>query len=487
MNINFVTMRNAVGYKEDLIPVLDIGVWRSWIIETCKNGGGRIVSMFGKRAEDGRLIVYAVIGVDTKGEFRVSSTIIEGEFQSITPELPQAHLFERELVEEFGILPKGHPWLKPVRGQSGYDYYRVDGEEIHEVAVGPVHAGVIEPGHFRFQCHGERVMHLEIHLGYQRRGVEALMLKSPPAHRMVLAESIVGDSVIGNGLAYCHAIEGLAGRDVSQRARAIRAMALELERVANHVGDLGAIANDVGYLPAASYFGKLRADFLNVLLELNGSRFGRGLLKPGGVILDMTADMRSGFVPKIERAMREVLDVADLMLSTPAVLGRLQRAGKVALETAKEIGMVGVAARACGIQRDVRYDYPAGYYRFKRILPVKATTGDVFARTRVRLLEIRRSLEFILELLVEMPFEQSYSPCLEMKPNMFVVSLVEGWRGEIAHIASSGADGRLSVYKIVDPSFHNWKGLELALRNGQISDFPLCNKSFNLSYAGYDL
>lgn len=488
MTKNFLTLRNAYSCEEQNIPVLSIESWRNWIIDSCKGHEARIVSIFGERNNNGGVKLYGILGVDPKGELRLASTDIAGNsFESITNELPQAHLFEREIFENFGITPTGHPWLKPVRKSEGYNYYSVAGNSIHEVAVGPVHAGVIEPGHFRFQCHGEKVFNLEIHLGYQHRGVEAMMTTSHKIKRMALAESIVGDSVIGNGLAYCHAIEGLGNREVSTRARIIRVIALELERIANHVGDLGAIANDVGFLPSSSYFGRIRAEFLNLSMALSGNRFGRSLLKPGGVAFDLTQEMIVNFKERMQKSMRDVLDTADLMFGNPSVVGRLERTGVVTNEQAKEIGMVGVAGRACGLLRDVRCDYPAGMYRFKKIIIAKASTGDVFARSRVRFMEIKRSAELIEELLSEIPTEKILYPVENFNKSSLVVSMCEGWRGEIVHIARTNEKGELAQYKIVDPSFHNWTGLELALRSGQISDFPLCNKSFNLSYAGYDL
>jgi hypothetical protein len=217
-------------------------------------------------------------------------------YPALTPDLPQAQAFEREILEEHGLVPDGHPWLKPLRRHAdleglgdarvvpdGYPFFRVEGPGIHEVAVGPVHAGIIEPGHFRFQCHGETVLHLEIQLGYQHRDAQALLLRSSPARRLVIAETIAGDTSVGHALAYCMALEGLTGTTPPPQAEAMRGIALELERTANHVGDLGALCNDVGYLPGASWFGRLRGEFLNLSLEICGSRFGRGLVIPGGV------------------------------------------------------------------------------------------------------------------------------------------------------------------------------------------------------------
>jgi len=488
MTRNYAILKNASSCKEETIPLLSMIAWRRFVIETCSEGDGRVVALFGGRTNDGKVRLFAIVGIDSRGELRLAATDVNGvSYSALTPDLAQAHLFEREINENFGIIPEGHPWLKPVRKPQGYKYYSVGGDPIHEVAVGPVHAGVIEPGHFRFQCHGEKVFNLEIHLGYQHKGMESMIASSRPVKRMILAESIAGDSVVSHGLAYCHAVEGLADREVTQRARAIRAIALELERVANHVGDLGAIANDVGYLPAASYFGKLRADFLNVTMSICGNRFGRSLLKPGGVMFDIPSDMAEDIKKRLVQSMKDVSDTADLLFGSPSVISRLERTGTVSFEIARELGLVGVAARACNLQRDVRCDYPSGMYRFVKMVIAKASTGDVFARARVRHLEIKRSYELIQQLLERLTPEKIHLQCEKLRESSFAVSMVEGWRGEVVHVVRTNETGEICQYKIIDPSFHNWSGLEMALRSGQISDFPLCNKSFNLSYAGYDL
>src|SRR5690606_37394011 len=214
--------------------------------------------------------------------------------------------FERELHELHGLSITGHPWLKPLRAHAGlaggsHPFFQVKGPGVHEVAVGPVHAGIIEPGHFRFQCHGEEVLSLELHLGYQHRGAESLLLRSSPARRLVIAESIAGDTAVGHALAYCMAMEALTETRVSPSADALRGIALELERVANHVGDLGALSGDVAYLPGASYFGRLRGNFLNLLMELSGNRYGRGLLSVGGVRFGLDAAMRKSFLEQLQR------------------------------------------------------------------------------------------------------------------------------------------------------------------------------------------
>ena len=235
------------------------------------------------------------------------STEVADGYPALTPACAQAHWFEREIAEQWGVRPEGHPWLKPIRFHRSYreghdawgrsaetpiqpgvtNFFKMTGDEVHEVAVGPVHAGIIEPGHFRFQCHGEHVYHLEISLGYQHRGVERALVGGPNKRTIPYMETLAGDTTIGHALAYCEAVEALAGCKVPARAQALRAIALELERLANHTGDLGALANDIGYLPTASYCGRIRGDFLNLTALICGNRFGRGLIRPGGVLFDL--------------------------------------------------------------------------------------------------------------------------------------------------------------------------------------------------------
>ena len=420
-------------------------------------------------------------------------------YPAITPSLPEAQAFERELWEDLGVVPDGHPWLKPLRrhpelgaapggvGAEGHAFFRVEGSGIHEVAVGPVHAGIIEPGHFRFQCRGEEVLHLEIHLGYEHRGAERALLGGAPARRLAVAESVAGDCAVGHALAYCGALEGLAGVEVPLAAQVLRGVVLELERVANHVGDLGAMAGDVGYLPGAAWFGRLRGEVLNLLLQLAGNRFGRGLVVPGGVRFGVADGARSALLERLAAAERDLYKAAAVSFDSASVLSRYEGTGVLSRELADELGLVGPAARASGLSRDVRRDHPSGIYRFA-IIPVSAgDSGDVMARAMVRWLEVQRSLVFVREQLAEFREGPLATPLPAARPGAAAVSLVEGWRGEIVHVAATGDDGALRAYKIVDPSFHNWFGLTRALRGSQVSDFPLCNKSFNLSYAGHDL
>jgi Ni,Fe-hydrogenase III large subunit len=493
--------------KREQIPRLDLQEFRRTVVQA-PSEHKRVAALFGSAGLDGAVELFAVLAVDGQGLVQVGSTVLTGNaFPSMTLDCPQVNLFEREIAEQWGIVPEGHPWLKPVRfvrsqrrGHDAWsraeaetpapgvmDFYRVEGDEIHEVAVGPVHAGVIEPGHFRFQCHGEHVFHLEISLGYQHRGVERALVGGPTKRTSSYMETLAGDTTIGHMTAYCQLVEALAGSRVPARAHALRGIALELERVANHTGGLAALANDVGFLPTASYCGRLRGDFLNLTAHICGNRFGRSLARPGGTGFDIDRERCTQMQERLRMSLRDVKSAVDLLWNSASVGARFEGIGVITPEVAEALGLVGVAARACGLERDVRHDHPSGVFRLAHIPISVWHAGDVFARAYLRWLEIERSCAFIQEQLQALPAGATRAACDALAPNHFCVSLVEGWRGEICHVAMTDDAGRFATYKIVDPSFHNWSGLAMALRDGQISDFPLCNKSFDLSYCGHDL
>ena len=484
--LDSVPLLSQVSFGDAIGNILDAGGGMASCFGFEDNGATRILAVM--RQGDGRLALF--------------STSVTSTFQSLTPRHPVLHLFEREIHEQFGITPVGHPWLKPVRFVPPLsvcsdapvppigvtNYFRVEGEQVHEVAVGPVHAGIIEPGHFRFQCHGEEVFHLEISLGYQHRGIERELIGGPNRRTLRQMETIAGDTTIGHAGAYCMIREVLGGCVLTERHEALRAVALELERLANHSGDLGALAGDVGYLPTMSYCGRIRGDFLNMTAVLCGSRFGRGLLEPGGVSSEPDSREVEELLARLASARSDLTNAIELLWNTPSVINRFDQCGCVSTTSARKLGLVGPAARACGSSQDIRRDLPWGHYRQVSMPVAVMQSGDVYARAQIRWMECCHSLDFIEATLRHLP--QAHAAPVgdpHIPAGMIAVALTEGWRGEICHAALTGNDGRFRRYKIKDPSFHNWSGLAMALRNNEISDFPLNNKSFNLSYCGYDL
>ncbi len=499
-------LHNGSAVPLSAIPAWTMDAVRKHLVASITDGG-RIAALFARPLGGESFRLFAVVAHSAAGTLSVCTTDVGKSYPALTPDCPQAHWFEREIAEQWGIEPQGHPWLKPIRCAPRHqvdargtwirqasasapgviDFFVVQGDEVHEVAVGPVHAGIIEPGHFRFQCHGEHVFHLEIALGYQHRGIEPALVGGPDKRTMHRIEALAGDTSAGHGVAYCETVEALAGTQPSARAQVLRGVALELERLANHTGDLGALAGDVAYLPTAAYCGRIRGEFLNLSAALCGSRFGRGLLLPGGVRFEVDAPSAVHMCERLDRAYADVDEAVGLLWDTPSVGARFERTGAVSREDAERLGLVGVAARACGLERVVRHEFPSGIYRFVHIPACTWDTGDVFARAYVRWLEIQRSAAFVREQLSALPGGALRAPVGRLAPEHLAVVLVEGWRGEICHVAITDDDGRFAQYKIVDASFHNWMGLALALRQQEISDFPLCNKSFNLSYCGHDL
>ncbi|MDP2791491.1 MAG: NADH-quinone oxidoreductase subunit C [Rectinemataceae bacterium] len=509
---DFAALTNGRSIPISAIPMLDIGDFTQNILRAVE-GGERVCALFGadsgtgatRKAESTEL--YAVLADDEKNTLHIGkSEVTGGSYPSLTPRCPQVHLFEREMAEQFGIKPIGHPWFKPVRycrswtGADAWDrpetepilpavgdFFRIEGEQVHEVAVGPVHAGVIEPGHFRFQCHGETVFHLEIALGFQHRGVEEAMRGGPNAKSIHYMETVAGDTTVGHATSYCQIVEALSHTKKSARAQVLRGIALELERLACHVGDLGALSGDVGFLPTASFCGRLRGEFLNMTALLCGNRFGRGLIQPGGVGFDVDQPIVDELLRRIHVFQRETADAVNLLWNNQSVMARFEDTGPLPMECARELGIVGPAARASGLMRDARYNQPSGIFRFAQMPISTYDSGDVFARAYVRWMEIQQSITFIIEQIKTLPGGKVRSDPGKLDPECLSVAINEGWRGEICHVAITDAQGRFSRYKIVDPSFHNWSGLAQVLRNQEISDFPLCNKSFNLSYCGHDL
>ncbi|MBI2396966.1 MAG: NADH-quinone oxidoreductase subunit C [Xanthomonadales bacterium] len=471
------------------------------MIADCANamaGGDRLCSLFG-RACAGDLLVTAILQQSRHGFAVLRGRAPAGSrYPSLTPQFPAAHLVERELFEQSGLTPDGHPWLKPLRfdgAQQGrmhtYPFFSVRGHDVHEVGVGPIHAGVIEPGHFRFMCHGERVLHLEIQLGYQHRGVETLLLQRPVRSLTPLVECIAGDSSIAYAWGHCTAIEALSGATLAPEAERVRGVALELERIAMHLATLAGLATDIAFLQGGSSYGRLRTAIINASMRSCGSRFGRGWLRPGGVRCGVDDLRRQDLLDTLAAFAHDIAEVNALMLGARSVRSRFRGTGKLSAKAARELGLVGLAARASGVAIDARADLAPMPYAERPLAVLVEEDGDCLARARLRMREIDESVRWLQQLLAApagvLADRASLAPIGPLRGDAIAIAMHEGCRGQVLHALETASDGTLLRYKVADPSASNWLGLALAMRDNDISDFPICNKSFDLSYCGNDL
>jgi Ni,Fe-hydrogenase III large subunit/Ni,Fe-hydrogenase III component G len=419
-----------------------------------------------------------------------------------------ASRFEREMADLFGITLDGHPdpsplvkhgfWpddyhplrkdaVPPAFADAGqpFPFTKVGGEGVYEIPVGPVHAGVIEPGHFRFSVMGETIIHMRARLYFTHKGTEKLFEGRRPEEGVALAERVSGDTTVGHAMAYCQAIERGAGVDVPPRARYLRVVLLELERLYNHIADFGAIANDTGFAVAHAHCYRIRERLLRLNKRLTGSRLLRGAIAPGGVRIDVPQAL--DVADEVEAVVGDFNEVVGICLANTLLVDRLDGTGVLTREAAADHGVLGVVARASGLDIDARRDHPfAAYGDLEFVVPV-LSSGDVKARALVRVDEVRQSARLIRQAFRALPAGPTTAAVGPIQPFEPTFGIVEGWRGRIVHWLAMSSDGVLHRVKIVDPSFLNWPALALALTDNIVPDFPLCNKSFNQSYSGNDL
>jgi Ni,Fe-hydrogenase III large subunit len=356
---------------------------------------------------------------------------------------------------------------------------------VYEIPVGPVHAGVIEPGHFRFSVLGETVIDLKSRLYFTHKGTEKLFEGQDAAGGLALAERISGDTSVAHALAYCQALEALASTEVPSRARYVRVVLLELERLYNHIGDFGAIANDTGFPAAQMHCLRIRERLLRLNKRVTGNRLLRGGVIPGGVAVDLGAGV--DVVGETSAAVADFEETASITLANTLVMDRLEGTGRLTLATARDHGVLGIVARASGLDLDARRDHPfAAYPDLTFSVPV-FTSGDVKARTLVRVEEIRQAVSLIRQAIERMPAGALAASLGTFDSDAPAFGMVEGWRGTITHWVRADASQRLERVKVLDPSFLNWRPLSYAVLENIVPDFPLCNKSFNQSYSGNDL
>ena len=468
--------------------------------------GERLLMLFGRPDADsaiGALLVTAVLqaATGTQGGLSVlRAQARAGEhYPCLSASFPAAQALERELWEQTGLTPDGHPWLKPIRFEGArqqqmgdYPFFSVRGQEVHEVGVGPIHASVIEPGHFRFMCLGEQVHHLEIQLGYQHRGVEALLLRRPPLVLAPVVESICGDSAVAYAWGYCAAIEALAGLQTPLELERLRGVALELERIAMHLATLGGLATDLAFLQGGGSYGRLRTAIINATQRICGNRFGRGWLRPGQA-RGLDTAQRADLVQTLQAFQRDFTEVNALMTGSLSVAARLKGVGVVGTQAARELGLLGPVARASGVALDARSQLPGLLYEACPLALLTEDAGDCWARMQLRMREVQQSLQWLLSVLAgpatlqPVPVLAPAAAPAALRAETLCVSLIEGTRGPVLQVLETSAQRQLLHYKVQDPSLPNWFGLAMALRENAISDFPICNKSFDLSYCGNDL
>ena len=493
--------------KSDLVSGFCSHLYRKW--------DARLVSVFADdiREKEKTFHLYYVHALDAAHAFfilRVPVAPENPEFASLTTAIPAVNWQEREIQDLFGMKLVGHPnprrcvlhddWpevyplrkdfdlrtqLPPFRGER-HKFRTVEGEGVFQVPVGPVHAGIIEPGHFLFSVAGEPVLYLQLRLSYVHKGTEKLFESLPLPHGVRLAESISGDSSFAHATAFCRAVETAAGMEAPPRARQLRTVCLELERLYNHIADIGAIATDVAFTVANMHAMRLKERILRVNEQLTGNRLLRGMACLGGVRFDWDAgqieildELVAGLRPDFE-------SLVELIENSSSTRDRLEGTGILKPEVARDLGIVGVAGRASGFNHDLRRDFPhEAYAQTKFTVPVY-TEGDVEHRMQVRMDEVRQSLEIILQLVSSLspgPIKAEFG---ELPADRTALGYVEGWRGEIFHWIRTAPGNRLARCKIKDPSLQNWPALSEAILGNIIPDFPVVNKSFNLSYSGTD-
>ncbi len=479
--------------------------------------GGRLVSLWGsdRRGLDGGFAVSAAYalaeGLVWLGlPIADTGTAEQASYPEIARIFPAAGRMQRACRDLLGLVAEDaadqRPWLRhgawpenhfPLRREhdgfetfaatpEAYPFVPVEGDGVHEIAVGPVHAGIIEPGHFRFSVIGERVLRLEQHLGYKHKGIEKRFGRMAPLEGYRLAGRVSGDSTVAYAWAYCMALESIAVVEISSRARWLRALLLERERVANHLGDLGALGNDAALGFGLAQFSRLKEDWLRLNRELFGHRFMMDRIVPGGVAVDIDAaggDKMRRQCDAIEADVRILMGIYE---EHAGLQDRFLTTGRVTPKLAAQLGLCGLAGRASGQACDLRMDFPWAPYEALKATMVTHRNGDVAARVTVRFEEIFESLRLIREICAQLPSGSAQLALDPVPANGMGAGWIEGWRGDVLVTLELDA-GAISRCHCHDPSWQNWPLLEHAVMDNIVPDFPVINKSFNLSYSGQDL
>jgi Ni,Fe-hydrogenase III large subunit/Ni,Fe-hydrogenase III component G len=498
------------------IPAQRCPVSSGQLLTACRlawEQGGQLVALWGSDERDReRGFCLRVLLADADGLTLLEHTLPDSEarYPDLSPIFPVANRMQRALFDVLGVqcdADDQRPWLWqaawpidrfPLRrdfevspkwepGEEDYPFVRVSGDGVHEIAVGPVHAGIIEPGHFRFQVVGEKVLRLEERLAYVHKGIEKRFETLPLAEGHRLAGRVSGDSTVAYAWAYAQAAEAIAGVAVPPRAAGLRALCLERERIANHLGDLGSLGNDGGFAFGLAQFSRLKEDVLRLNARAFGHRFLMDVVVPGGVARDLAPDAAATMREQRRDLAREVRTLRDIYDEHAGLQDRFRNCGHVSRELALKLGLTGFAARASGVPQDLRCDFPTVPYATLAVRRATRDDGDVAARVAVRFDETFESLRLIEALLEALPAGEVAAPFPVVPVNRFALGAVEAWRGPVVIALESGPDGTIRRCHPHDPSWQNWPVLEHAVIGNIVPDFPLINKSFNLSYSGHDL
>jgi Ni,Fe-hydrogenase III large subunit len=479
--------------------------------EDVATGGGRLQSLWATRDRDGRDRVRVAYTAD-QGVLVLSLPLPEGEadYPGIEQWFPSASRMQRTVADMSGLRSTdldARPWLRhaawpesfhpliethtpPSPSTMAIDRYAfipVEGEGVHEIPVGPVHAGIIEPGHFRFSVVGEKVLRLEERLGYVHKGIERRFTEFSLLEGHRLAARISGDSAVAFSWAYCQALEGMAAARIPHRAAWLRALALELERLANHLGDLGAIANDAGFSFGLAQFSRLKEQLLRATEQAFGQRYLMDFVVPGGTRVDLASAGVRSLVDCIVPLAPELKALRAIYDDHAGLRDRFVGAGVVTPTLAAQLGLTGLAGRASGQAFDLRCDLPCDPYSHLTPNKIVQTEGDVAARVAVRFDEATESVRLVQQLLWELPAGPHQAIIAVPDEGAQGVGMIEGWRGPIFLALDAGVDGMIRRCHPHDPSWQNWPVIEHAVIDNIVPDFPLINKSFNLSYSGHDL
>jgi Ni,Fe-hydrogenase III large subunit/Ni,Fe-hydrogenase III component G len=473
-------------------------------------GAARLVSIWAEDDAAGGSVVRAAFIADP-GVLLLSLPLARAEvpFPGIEEFFPAASRMQRAIRDVSGVDstdPDTRPWLRhtswpadfvplaegsppaPVEPCSDqYAYVRVEGDGVHEVPVGPVHAGIIEPGHFRFSIVGEKVLKLEERLGYVHKGIERRFTELPQVEGQRLAARVCGDSAVAFSWAYCQALERAAQLSVPSRAQWLRALALEAERIANHLGDLGALGNDAGFAFGLAQFSRVKEHWLRATAAALGQRYLMDFVIPGGTMTDLSDAAGAGLVEALHVVEQQTHLLRGIFEEHAGVRDRFVGTGIVTPELAARLGLTGLAGRASGQAFDLRADLAVTPYHELGVRKFGSVSGDVAARVAVRFDELIESCRLVRLIVQRAPEGPHTTAVAAATGGSTGLGLVEGWRGPVLVALTAGPNGTVRRCHPHDPSWLNWPVLEHAVIGNIVPDFPLINKSFNLAYSGHDL